>query len=334
MDFYCARDRLGWSALCFCLLGTGACSKDEQHADSDALQATEASVDAPALTLRAAAHDAQTHSPTDATPSPDGQRVYYVGLRRDSAGEDVPGVFAVNAAGGDIQTLTLGEQLGYPVGVATSLDGSQLFVADRLAGQRGDGAVFALAAGGGAPSVLSGTQDYRPAGLTVQREQDRETLYFTGYEPTSGAPGVFATSSAGGAVRALIQGDPLHDPGGIAVASDGSAYIVDQDDFGARVLQVQDGRAEPVVTQLGVGFPAGIALTRDDSTLLVSGVDPATRRDVLYVVDLSKRTLARFTQTVGQFSEAAGLHRAHESDVFAWADSRADQSGTVYVVTP
>jgi len=44
--------------------------------------------------------------------------------------------------------------------------------------------------------------------------------------------------------------------------------------------------------------------------------------------------VAVMTEPVGAFSESAGLHRAHDADVFAWADSKANGSGTVYVLKP
>jgi hypothetical protein len=102
----------------------------------------------------------------------------------------------------------------------------------------------------------------------------------------------------------------------------------------ARVLRVHDGKAESWLDQLGVGFPAGITLTLDARTVLISGVDPETRHDVVSFANAETRAVSRLTKTVGAFSEAAGLHRAHDKDVFAWADTAANASGTVYVLTP
>jgi hypothetical protein len=75
-------------------------------------------------------------------------------------------------------------------------------------------------------------------------------------------------------------------------------------------------------------------LTQNEATLLISGVDPATKHDVVYFVDMASGKQSRLTQTVGAYAEAAGLHRAHEANVFAWADSEANASGTVYVLKP
>ncbi len=74
---------------------------------------------------------------------------------------------------------------------------------------------------------------------------------------------------------------------------------------------------------------------RDGATVLVSGLDPETKRDVVYFIDATSKDIQRLTQTVGQFNEPAGLHRAHNVDVFAWADTRANGGrGTVYMLTP
>jgi sugar lactone lactonase YvrE len=182
--------------------------------------------------------------------------------------------------------------------------------------------------------VLEGTQAYRPGGLTVHKLDGSEQIVFSGSEPERGVPGVFAIAPAGGATRTLASGDPLHEPSGVAVAEDGTVYVVDIADGAAQVLRVQHGQLESVVSALGVGFPAGIALTRDDKTLLVSGIDPSTHHDVVHVIDLASGKVSQWTQGVGAFAEAAGLHRAHDRNVFAWADSQADRSGTVYVLEP
>jgi sugar lactone lactonase YvrE len=340
------RRNLRRAALLMYALHTGACSSGDSHASKspestaagDMLKPKEGSeppqaADPPAPEIRPAAHDAASHAPGDATPSPDGARVYYTAFTSDADGEERAGVFAVAAdGGGGIQTLTSGRPLAYPVGISVSFDGAQLFVADRAAGDQGAGALLSASSSGGDFSVLAGTENYRPAGLTVALREGQPALYFTGFAPDQGAAGLFTVAVGGGVPQALASGDTFRELGGVAVAADGSAYVVDIADNEARVLRVRDGAIEAVVEHIGVGFPAGIALTMDDQTLLVSGIDPATRRDVVYVYDTQKQQLSKLTQTVGQFAEAAGLHRAHDSNVFAWADSQADQSGTVYLV--
>lgn len=311
-----------------CLLALAACGGDAVGKPSVTDQPEDPD-EAPAPEIQVAANDADIRSPLDATPSPDGSRVYYTALSH-AGPEPTPGVFTVAANGGVVEPLALGEPLTAPVGISVSLDGSRLFIADPAAN-----GVFGLAAGGGTPSLLAGTQGYAPAGLVISK-QGEEYLYFTGREPESGQPGLFRIASAGGVVEPIAVGAPFADPAGVAVDSRGDAYVVDAAAQGAaaRVIRVRKGRASAFVEDIGVGFPAGITLTRDDSTVLVSGLDPATRRDVVYFVDSTSARIKRLSKTVGAFAEPAGLHRAHDADVFAWADSEANDTGTVYVLTP
>jgi hypothetical protein len=284
----------------------------------------------PAPSISVAANSPMTRSPLDATPSPKGERVYYTALGGEP-GESQPGVFSVAAdGGGDIRTLAMGEPLTAPVNISVSLDGKLLFVADPAAG-----AVFTLPAEGGTPAVLAGTEGYAPRGLVAAKDPDkREYLYFTGRAPDTQAAGLFRIQPAGGAVETLASGEPFGDPAGVAVDAKGVAYVVETaaESATARVIRVEGGKSSSFAESIGIGFPAGITLTRDDKTVLVSGLDPATKRDVVYFVDTASKDIKRLTETVGQFHEPAGLHRAHDADVFAWADSQANDDGTVYLL--
>jgi DNA-binding beta-propeller fold protein YncE len=284
--------------------------------------------------INAAAHDETIRSPLDATPSPKGERVYYTAFRH-SEDEEVPGVFVTDAhGGGAIEMLAEGAPLTSPVNISISLDGQMLYVADTASGDKGRGAVLSLAANGGTPAVLPGTEDYSPAGLAIAELKGAEYLFFTGRHPDSGEAGVFRIDPAGGVADTVASGGPLSDPSGVVVSAGGDAYVVEANTeaSSARVLRVRDGMVEGFVEDIGVGFPAGIALTKDDSTLLISGLDPMTRRDVVYIVDVASGKLSKLTKTVGEFSEPAGLHRAHEANVLAWADSQAESYGTVYTI--
>ena len=323
----------------FCLFVLGACGSTHAPAHDDAKQAAAMPAahddDAPpSPAIHVAANDSATRSPIDATPSPDGARVYYLAFSTDAAGESQAGVFATAADGGKIDTLASGPPLLTPVGITISLDGKQLFIADAAAGDDASGGLFALAADGGAPSLLSGTAGYRPAGVTIAKTGDDALLYFTGRDPNSGQAGVFSVAPSGGAVRALHAGDDISQPGGVTVSGAGDVYIADVTEDGARVLRVHDDAADTFVDDIGVGFPAGITLTHDDRTLLVSGLDPDTKHDLVYFVDVASKKLTLLRDPVAAFSESAGLHRAHDRDLFAWADSEANATGTVYVLEP
>jgi hypothetical protein len=43
--------------------------------------------------------------------------------------------------------------------------------------------------------------------------------------------------------------------------------------------------------------------------------------------------VSTFNQSISSFAEPAGLHRAHGADIYAWADSRANGSGTVFALS-
>lgn len=322
-----------------------ACGKS---AESPATEPSESAIDPstqlPAIEappMRIAANDADVRAPMDATPSPNGERVYYLALSHDAADESAAGVFSVSSEGGAIETLAIGEPLIAPVGISVSLDGERIFVADSgVSSELGVGAILSLSTEGGAPHVLAGTEGYVPHGLTIAEVEGDEHLYFTGIHPTSGEHGLFRVAPDGGGVETIASGEPFADPTGVTVTAEGVAYVVDSFSGSAAeaggnlagVIRVRDGRAESVRSDIGVGFPAGIASTRDGSTVLVSGLDPRTRRDRVYLLNAESLELSVVVEPFAQFGEPAGLHRAHDSDTFAWADSEANQDGTVYVL--
>lgn len=288
--------------------------------------------------LAPAANDPVVHSPFDATLSPGGEDVYYLALGRDDDGDQVPGVFHVPAAGGAPATLALGDPLEAPAGLDITIDGSRLVIADvsALDDDERAGALLSLPVSGGAPSALAGTEGYAPAGVVVAVVDGEERAYFTGRDPSTSEAGVFMTSVEGGSVQSVAQGAPFASPGGIAVNQAGVVYVVDGDpsDPAARVLQVEGGAAEVLLTGIGVGYPAGIALSKDESVILVSGIDPVAGTDIVYRVVLDSLEVGTLSEGIDTFAESAGLHRAHDAEAYAWADSEASGTGTVFVLTP
>jgi hypothetical protein len=291
--------------------------------------------------LTAAAHDETTQSPFDATLSPEGEEVYYIALGKDEDGEDTPGVFTVPAAGGAPTELALGDPLQGPAGVDITLDGATLLIADPAAEDEDaddpeQGALFAVPTAGGAPSVVTGTAGYAPTGVVVARTSGTEYAYFTGRDPVTQERGLFRVEPAGGAVESLAQGAPFSDPGGVAVNEEGVAFVVDGDpeDPEARVIKVERSTAIVIVEGIGVGYPAGIALSKDETVFLVSGIDPEAGHDTVYRVVVDSLEMTQISDPISSYAESAGLHRAHDAEVYAWADSEADGSGTVYVLTP
>ncbi len=279
--------------------------------------------------IKPAANDPSFRSPFDATPDPKGENIYFTAL----TAEGVPAVYTGSANGGPVRILHEGAPLSSPFSIAISEDGKTLYVADGSAenGPEGeeDGAVFTLPVSGGAPSVLGGTGGKNPRGIEVHGD----SVYFTG--KFEGKAAVYKTGLAGGEPQALVSGEPLREPSGIAITKNGDVYFVDayaDNASGAAVLKVAGGKAEIVRDGFAVGHPAGLAAVSDDSALLLSGLDTQKLTDLVARIPLGQGEIKTFTDTIGEFSESAGLHRAKGADVFAWADSRAGETGTVYVL--
>ncbi len=294
--------------------------------------------------IKAVANAPEAAMPVDATPSPDGKDIYFIAFssRKDEDGirtERVPAVFKVPATGGAPAKLFEGSPLISPFGITISDDGQTLFIADSSADgggetDRSDGRVFSMSAAGGSPTGLAGTEGITPAGV----EAAGASLFVTGRK--DGKPGLFKTGIGGGAVSAVASGAPFSDPGGVAVSRDGIAYVVDTGSaingqaLASVVKVMPDGKTEIVLEGINVGHPAGIALVKDETAILVSGLDPAQGTDRVYRVELGSKSVRQLKGTIGEFYESAGLHRARFADVYAWADSHANNTGTVYVLKP
>jgi len=295
--------------------------------------------------IDAVANAPEAAMPVDATPSPDGKDIYFIAFssRMDADGirmERVPAIYKVSATpGGAPQRLFEGEPLQSPFGITISDDGQTLFIADSSAdgggeAERSDGRVLSMSAGGGTPTALAGTEGITPAGI----EASGASLYVTGRK--DGMAGLFKTGIGGGAVSTVAVGGPFSDPGGVAVARDGVAYVVDTGSATgsqalASVVKVMpDGKTEVILDGISVGHPAGIALVNDESAILVSGLDKGQGTDRVFRVSLGDRSVTTLSEKIGDFYESAGLHRARNAEVFAWADSHANNTGTVYVLKP
>jgi sugar lactone lactonase YvrE len=277
--------------------------------------------------------------PSDAVPSSDGT-VFYFTASGGGDSEDA-GVFSVPAMGGAVTPLVTGAPLMSPFSIAISRDDATLYVADPASQGDNDetGQIFSLPASGGTPASVTGTLGLRPRSVHVQFGADgaADDLYFSGVDPADGVPGLFKVAAAGGAITAIAKGEPFHDPGGVVVSKAGDAYVVDSsgdDQSSARVIQVKGGVATELVSGLGVGFPAGVAMPLDESAVLVSGIDPITGFAIVYAVDLKTQGVATFNKGIENNVNSAGLHRARDKNVFSWADSTAgeDSTGIVFRV--
>jgi sugar lactone lactonase YvrE len=287
------------------------------------------------IDIALAANDKQFTSPFDATPAPDGKDVYFTAI---ALPERLPAVFKVGADGKGLTKLFAGDPLVSPFGITIGDDGKTLLVADSGAETDGGelGAVFSLAAGGGTPTAVVGTQGTIPKGI----EALGDSFYYTGIagKPPKTAPAVYKAPLAGGAPTVLAQGLPLKDPSGVAVTKSGDVFVLDTasaQTHHASVFKLAGGTPTEIAKDILVGYPSGIALSADDKTLIVSALDAAAATDVVFTLSLSgeMKTLGDTVQrTIGNFRESAGLHRSRNGGVFAWADGRANKTGTVYVL--
>lgn len=263
----------------------------------------------------------------DAAPSPKANRIFFVaGLPGAAA------LFAVNSPqSGPPETVADG--FFAPEGVVVGTDGGTVYVADphTLA----NGAIYAVPSDGSeSAAALDASTGYGPSALDVRFESGSDQVYFTGVDPTDGEAGVFKVPADGGAVAVVAKGFPATGLSGVAVASDGTVFAAGPgaDGKGA-VFAVKGGIPEVVLSDVTLGSPAGIALTVDDSTLLVSSLSGPLGTSQVILYDVAAGSTAVFKDGIGQNRGSGGVHRARGSDVFAWAGVTSGGTGVVYRVS-
>lgn len=264
------------------------------------------------------------HTPWDAAPSPDGKLIYFTAIGADGAA----GVFAIPDSGGEVRTLAAGAPFAMPLGIAVSSDGGTLYVTDPwAAGQHGN-AVFAVGADG-AVERIAGTEGTAPQGIEVVNRNGSDVLYFTGINPADGQPAVYSIEE--GAATLLAQGAPLVAPSGITAGADGAVYVLDRLASGGglgSVLRIRDGVVETIASGVHTGAQlAGMALTLDESLLLVSSLDGGTGTSQVLVVNLATLETSTINDVIGVNTAAGGLHRAHDANIFAWIDNTGGSEG-------
>jgi sugar lactone lactonase YvrE len=278
----------------------------------------------------------------DATPDPNGTNIYLTAVDPTNG----PGVFKVPADGSATTPVAVlaGAPFAAPFGIAISTDGKTLYIADPGAtdstGTDQLGVIFSLPIGGGTATAVTGTAGTEVRSLEIAQSGGADTIFFTGHT-AAGVPGVFKVAAAGGTVATVAMGAPFVDPSGITIASDGTMYVADttavQAPGGATASIIKidtTGNATSFLSGLAVGYPAGIALSLDGNTMLLSSLDPSKYTDQLAQITVATAALGTpITMNINTFTEAAGMHRAKTADVFAWADSSAGaQGGQVFSV--
>ncbi len=313
----------------------------ETVAETSPDQPTQASVEAAA---------SQLLTPLDATPGPNGETTYYTAMlppnTDDPDNTEGRGALFKVTKGNPPQELAKG--FVSPLNLVVSTDGQTVFVADRGQAKPEEesdnasktGGIYTVPSAGGQATLIPNTQGYQPRGLDLIKEGNDDVIFFSGLDPADGSAGVFKMKATGGAITPVLKGSPLRDPSGVAAAADGKVYVADantEDGTSSLVYQIANGQASDFSGPIRVGYPAGIALNKKEDTLLVSGLQPQANSSVVYLIKIADKTVAEFTQGIAQNSESGGVHRAHNTNTFAWADSNTVDAdgkggGTVYMI--
>ena len=279
--------------------------------------------------------------PFDTVPSSDGSILYFTAT---SASKGTLGIFSVPSMGGTATSLFVGAPLVDPHGLAISSDDKTLFIADGAAGYDPTnamgtndlGGVYSMSTSGGTPTLVAGTAGLRPRGVDVAKEDSGDVVYFTGQTTSDGKATVFKMSASGGNVSTVFSGAPLTDVSGIAVSHSGVIYVANvsgaSGSTSATIFQIQNGAVSEVVSGILVGNPAGISLSQDDRTLLVSGQDRVLGTSVVHRVNLETKAITQYNQGLENSPDSGGLHRARNADVFGWAGVTVGDRGTVFRV--
>lgn len=276
-------------------------------------------------------------SPLSGTPLPEGGVAFIAMLPATEEVAARPALFRADA-GADPSVLYSGDLLQNPLDLDVSADGAAILVADAVHldenGENAGGAMLTFPIDGGDP--VASAIGYKPRAVTVA---DSGEVYFSGTDPESSEPGVFALVDD--AVTAVYVGAPLVDPSGIAVFGDGRVAVADTSfsdgedstiSSRAAVVMLEDGEASLFVSGFETGYPAGLALTKNDAVLIVSGQGPDSS-NLVFLFDTARPEAEPQIETgfASQMWSSGGLHRAHGENRFAWCDRAAD-GGTVYSI--
>lgn len=265
------------------------------------------------------AESASTDVAFDAAPDPLGRTMYFT-----TGGPSGAAIRRVATSGGATSTVLRGGPLRTPRNLAVSHDDTRLFVADPAAGR-----IHVVSLRSGRARTLRGSRGTAPRGIEVQSR----FVVFTGRH--AGRPAVLRLPTAGAARPTVIaSGGPLRRPDAVAISRTGALYVTDRGSGAprdGRVLRI--GRhVRRIAAAIRLGTPAGIALTSDDATVLVSSLHPTAGTAQVLLVDTTTLATSTFDETIGANRSAGGLHRAAAVPMLGWAD--VQRPGRVYRIDP
>jgi 6-phosphogluconolactonase (cycloisomerase 2 family) len=168
-------------------------------------------------------------------------------------------------------------------------------------------------------------------------QSGQQVIYFTGKDPGSGQPAVLTLPTGGASTPTIVvKGTPLVVPDGVTVTRSGILYVTDRQATGGgegKVFKIDRGTVSTLIEQVKLGNPAGIALSANESLLLVSAYQKNSSYDQVLVIELATQRTGSVTRVVGQNTSAGGLHASPGKEgVFSWADYTAGIRGTVFAV--
>lgn len=244
---------------------------------------------------------------TDAACDPKGNHIYFTA---DSGGG--AGVFEADGAAGTL----IADGFDSARNLVVNAQNNTVYVAGSRDGQDG---IFAVAVDGSGVSSLAGTGAYSPQALDLVIEQQVDMLYFSGYDPGNHSAGIWRMQLPNGTVQPVPGAVPLTAPDGVAVGTE-AIYIVGAGQNGGSLYRLAEGAASQMVEGLRLGTPAGIALTLDQSTLLISSLSADQHSEVV-LVNLEDASTSTFNEGIAENTSSGGVHRAKDVDVFVWAGS-------------
>lgn len=286
------------------LLALVACGTDAKTGDTGASEDTADTAETssgPEVLLAAGDLDA----PTDATPSADASSIYFVT-------DGTAGSFLYEITDAGVTSLA---SFTHARGLVVGPEGDTVYVADPGA----DG-LFSVSTAGGEASVIMNTQGFAPTAVEISNGE----LYFAGTDPMDGGAAVYRISLSGG-MPALVATAPV-ELDGVVVGPDGVVYAAG----GGTVFSIVDGMVSALAEDLTLGDPAGLALTPDDSTLMVSSLSAEGTSQVV-LIDLATGAISTYDDVIGANVGSGGLHRAQgDASVYAWCGITSGGEGSVY----
>lgn len=256
----------------------------------------------------------------DAAPDPDASTIYFVADSKQGNG-----LFSVPAEGGEEVAVAIGSPFAEPVGLAVSSDGQTVYVADPAAEINGaKGAVFAVSIADGIVIALPATDGSMPRGIEVKNVDGSDVIFFSGVDPKAGQVAVMSIAANGGELNVLAKGEPFVMPMGVAISDAGAVYVADRNGSGegwGSVFRIIDGKVEQIADYFRTGPVVGATLTLDQSLLLVSALDAGYDSAQVLAINLATGDKLAINKGIARNFGSGGVHRAHNRNIFAWADA-------------